>query len=368
MVLAVACAAFALIQIPVIKGVDPIVIAGIVKPGRCRVPILLSGQSELFLIDTGIEKSYVRADVKQKALKSDSKAVLTLGSVSIPLSTIPSQQSTVYQEFPPIGGIIGMDILSKVIFSIDYDKQEVTIWPEAAPGKELGAGFFKKDDEIASIPLLKDTGYLAPFIMTSLGEAVLDTGAVTSLLGKRATSSTDVLATSLSRPMEFFEMSAGKATQVVVRNLSLSGHEIFCQPMLLSDTTDVAVISAGLLGRRVLFDLPHKRVEYAVPSEIDRACSAIGSLLHGTVEEKKGELFLRAQSARNLGATKTPSVRIISIDGRKTGEWLAMFRKRDPATADLLRGAYDSLSKNGKVMVEHNGKPEALLLAPFLNP
>jgi hypothetical protein len=368
MILISACVLALAAQTPVTRGVEPVVIPALLNPGRCRISITIAGQPELFLIDTGIEKSYIRSDVKAKVLRADPKAVLTFGAGTIPVSSLPSQSSTVYQEFPPISGIVGMDVLSKVVFSIDFDKHQVMVWSDAVTGNDLGSGFFKPNEEIASIPLLLETGYLAPFVQTSLGEAVIDTGAAVSLLSKNATRSEDVLSTSLSRPMEFFETTAGRATRVVVKELLVGGREIFCQSMLLSDTTDVGVISATLLGRKVLFDIPHKRVEYAVPSDNDRACATFGALLHGTVEEKNGELFLRAQTAKNLGATKSPLVRILSIDGRKSTDWLEMFRNRDPRTPDELRKAFDSLSKKGRVMVEHNGKPEPLLLAPFLSP
>jgi hypothetical protein len=367
-VLLLLCLLFSRLQVPKSKDTTPVVFSGPVKAGRCRIPVELGGKSYLFLVDTGIEQSYLRPDVKVAILKQDKKAVLGLGGGSIPIDAIAAQESSVYQEFPPIGGIIGMDILSKVAFSIDYNKQEVSIWPAAATEADIELGVFADEHKSSTIPLISEPGYQSMFLQTSLGEAELDTGAVVSLLAKTASKSPEVLPTTLTRPMELFDGKAGKATQVVVRQIRLGDDNVFCQPMLLSDTTDVSVISANLFGRKILFDFPHKKLEYAIPSDTERACNAIGALLHGTVEARKSELFLKAQLARNLGATKDPWVRIASIDGRKGSEWLAMFQRRDPAVALALQRAYDSLSKSGKVMVEHDGKQEALYLAPYLNP
>lgn len=367
MLTAVAFLALSRPQTPVLKFTTPVVYKGVVKPGRCRIPLEVSGESHLFLVDTGIEKSYVRADVKASLLARDRKATISLGTTSLAVDTLSSPNSSVYNEIPVISGIIGMDILSKLAFSIDYDKGQVTIWPDVS-SEEMEKGTFAVGEKYATIPLISEPGYLSLFLMTSLGEAELDTGAAISLLPKSATSSPEVFATSLSKPLELFDGMAGRASQAIVRNLRVGEQDIFCQQFLLSDTANVGVISAGILGKKILFDFPHKRVVFAVPSESGRACASIGALLHGTVEARKGELFLKAQLAKNLGASKNPYVRIVSLDGRTSSEWLAMFLRRDERTADLLRNAYDSLSKTGKVIVEHDGKQERLLIAPYLNP
>ena len=358
----------AALQNPAEKVVTPTVIAGVVKPGRCRIPIAVAGKSYLFLVDTGLEKSYIRPDVKAYVLKLDKKATLSLAGGSIAISDLPSPEAAVYTEIPAVGGIIGMDILSKVAFGIDYDKQQLTLWPTDAKQSDIETSFFPAPQKFSSIPLITEPGYVSQFLQTSLGEAELDTGASVGLLAKSAASSPEVFATSLSRPLQLFDGTAGHASQAVVRHLKLGDVDVFCQQFLLSDTADVGVVAASVLGRRVLFDFPDKRVSFVSPSDEERGCSAIGSLLHGTVMAKNGELYLKAQMAKNLGATKNPWVRVVSIDGRKGSEWLSMFLRRDDALAGELRNAYDSLAKNGKVIVERNGKQETLLISPFINP
>src|SRR5256885_17013259 len=76
------------IQTPKLKLTTPVVIAGVVGAGRCRIPIDVAGKTYLFLVDTGIEKSYIRSDVKANALTRDPLAKLILGDISIAVAEI----------------------------------------------------------------------------------------------------------------------------------------------------------------------------------------------------------------------------------------------------------------------------------------
>jgi len=361
--LAFACALF---QQPFDKPSKPVVLSGPIKAGRCRIPLSVGGQTYLFLIDTGIEKSYIRGDAKAAILKRDEKALLSLAGSSVAVSDLPNQKSSVYLEIPQIAGVVGMDILSKIALSINYDKQQLTLWPENSAESDIEKAVFPKDQKLANISLIPEPGYLSLFMQTSLGECELDTGASLSLLARSATKSPEVFSTSINKPLELFEGGLGHASQVVVRDFQLGDDDMYCQPFLLSDSADVGVIAASQLSKTIYFDLPGKRVLFAVPTETEQACSAIGALLHGTVMDKNDELYLKAQLARNLGSTQSPWVRIVSIDGKKGSDWLSMYVHRDPSTADGLRKAYDSLSRDGKVIVERNGKQEQLLIAPYI--
>jgi hypothetical protein len=364
--LAVLCIALSR-QTPVLKPTAPVVISVPVAPGRCRVPVDVAGKTYLFLIDTGMEKSYIRADVKANALARDPKAELVLGAGSIPIADLPSQSSTVYLEVPAIAGIVGMDVLSKVAFTIDYDKQQLTVWPENAKQEDMVKGLLQPGQQMASIPLLSEQGYLSLFLQTSLGECELDTGAAVSLLAKAAAKSPEVFQTKLSQPMQLFDGTAGKATQAIVRRMSLGDENLFCQQVLVSDTTDVGVISPNLFGRKVLFDMPGKRVVFAASSPSEQACRTIGALLHGTVEEREGEPFLKAQLVKNLGPGQSPWVRIVSINGHKGSDLLTMLKSKDLLSAVILQKAYDSLATGGKVLIERKGKQESLFVAPYLS-
>lgn len=354
-------------QNPAAKPATPIVFAGVVGPGRCRIPIQFAKTNYLFLVDTGIETSYIRSDIKAQILKADPKAQLSLGDASVSLRSISTQDSTVYREFPPIAGIIGMDILSKVAFSVDYNTQQVTVWPDKADIGDMEKSVFGPHDKAGIISLISEQGYRSMFLQTSLGESELDTGAPVSMLAKTATESPEVFSTGISAPLELFDGTAGKATQVIVRNMQLGDQQIVCQPFLLSDTADVGVISPNLLGRKILFDFPHKEVEFVPPTGTDRACTAIASMLRGEVQVRKGDLFLKTQKARNLGVTEEQWTRVISIAGRKGSDWLKLFASNDPSTANDLQEAYEAVSRGGEVLVEENGKPTRLLVAPFIH-
>jgi hypothetical protein len=112
--------------------------------------------------------------------------------------------------------------------------------------------------------------------------------------------------------------------------------------------------------------MPGKKVMFLATSPSEQACNAIGSLLHGAVVERKGEMFLKVQLIKNLGTGQTPWVRIVSINGHRGSELLAMLKSKDLLSATILQKSYDSLAGSGKVLIERNGKQESLFVAPYI--
>ena len=354
------------LQGPALKVTSPILFRGSVSPGRCRVPLLLGDQMYLFLIDTGIDHSYIRFDVKHKLLIESPDEKLVFGSGSIPVKKMQAVDSTLYREIPPVAGIVGMDLLKHERFTIDYVGQTLTLWPTDKDLPEMSDSVGGDKDRIVTIDLIDEENTPSMFVNTSLGEAELDTGAMLSLLPKTASTSPEVLATKISQPLELFDGTAGRATQAFVRNLSIGSQQIFCQQVLLSDTVNVGVISPSLFAKRVLFDFPNKKIVFAEPDPSWMACKTIGTLVHGMVEERNGEPFLKAQLAKNMGPKSSPWVRIVSIDGHKGSDLLKMLKDKDSLAATIVQHAYDSLAKGGIVLIEHDGKQEKLYVQPFL--
>src|SRR2546423_910060 len=119
-----------------------------------------------------------------------------------------------------------------------------------------------------------------------------------------------------------------------IRKFHLSGASsgwTFCRTLPLRSTTKS---SRSLYGRRrrqrrILFDMPEKKVMFAVPSPSEQACNAIGSLLHGSVAEKSGEMYLKVQLIKNLGPGQSPWVRIVSVNGHKGSGLFSMLKEKD---------------------------------------
>jgi len=342
----------------------PIVLSGALSPGRCRVWVDLAGDKYLFLVDTGMDHSYIRPDLKQNALAKDPNAKIAIADASVPVSKFDTQSSSLYRERPYVGGLLGMDILGKLAFTIDYDSQQVTVWPPAYPADQMEEDLGKS---ITKLSLLSEPNTTLQFFNTSLGLAQLDTGAAISLLPKTANASPEVFPTKISQPLELFEGVTGKATQSVVRKLAIGDQDLFCQMLLVSDTVDVGVISPNIFSRKVLFDFPNHQIEFSQLSSSDQACRALGAVLHSTVEDRNGEPYMRTQSIKNLGPGQFTWVRVVSINGHKGHDLLTMLENKDLLSATILQNAYDSLANGGTVIVDNGSKQERLYVAPFIH-
>ena len=346
----------------------PITLTGPIQPGRCRVSLDLDGHPRLFLIDTGLEHSYIRPDVKRNVLAKNPNAQLAVGPASIAISDLTTPNSTLYQEVPAVAGVIGLDVLSKIVFGIDYRGHKLTIWPSST--KDAGQDWLLQDpksQQPVKIPLEVDQGSDVPFVATEYGTCELDTGATITLLPKGAANSTSVIPSNVTENLELFDGTAGHANQAIANELEIGHESFFCSPVLVGDQVDVGVFAPSLLGDRVLFDLPHHRISYAGPrAETADAEYALTTLFHTTVQARDGHLYLLARGPA-LDKSTDPWTKLISINGHNADDLLGLFLKKDTQACIILLHAYNAMPTGCKVVVDHAGKQTTIIMSPFLS-
>lgn len=347
---------------------SPVVLSGPIQPGRCRVAIDLDGHLRLFLIDTGLEHSYIRLDVKRNVLAKDPKAQLTVGTASIAVSDLTTPDSTLYQEVPAVAGVVGLDVLSKIVFGIDYRDRKLTVWP--AKSKDAGKDWVLQDSrsqQSIDIPLDIEEGSDVPFVATEYGTCELDTGATITLLPKGAANSTSVIPTNVTQNLELFDGTAGHANQAIANELEIGHQSFFCSPVLVGDQVDVGVFAPSLLGDRVLFDLPNHRISYAGPRpETADAEYALTTLFHTPVQARNGHLYLLARGPA-LDKSTDPWTKLISINGHSADDLLKLFLMQNTQACLIMLHAYNAMPTGCKVVVDQAGKQNTILMSPFLS-
>ncbi len=347
---------------------EAVTLSGPIQPGRCRVTLDLDGHPRLFLIDTGLEHSYIRPDVKLNVLAKNPKAQLSVGPASIAVSSLTTPESTLYQEVPAVAGVVGLDVLSKIVFGIDYKNRKLTVWP--ANTKDPGKDWLLEDpksQEPINIPLDIEEGSNVPFVATEYGTCELDTGATITLLPKGAANSTSVISTNVTENLELFDGTAGHANQAIANELEIGHESFFCSPVLVGDQVDVGVFAPSVLGSRVLFDLPNHRITSAGPRrETADAEYALTTLFHTSVQARNGHLYLLARGPAMDKATD-PWTKLVSINGHKADDLLRLFLKKDTQACIIMLHAYNAMPAGCKVVVDHAGKQTTITMSPFLS-
>jgi hypothetical protein len=320
----------------------PTQVKGLIDPGRCRIRIPIAGREYTLLVDTGNQGSHLRRDVKAQILRDDPAATLTLGSGSVPVKGLDTGDSTIYDEYPPIEGILGMDVLADLVIGIDYRNKNLVILP-------TGGGDWIGRDATA-VPLLYEEDTTCPYVATQFGTSVLDTGATVSLMPKDATSSASIVKTRITRPLELFDASPGDVTLAIATKLEVADRTLFCAPVLLSDVADRGVVAPSLLADRIVIDLADRQLwRPAKTRSATTLCQALSLLFRERVFEDKGGLYLDASLA---GLPKKEFAKIVSVNGRTAADLLALFERRDPKAPEIMRNMFNALRTGCKAVMQ----------------
>ena len=332
-------------------------------PGRCRVALNLDGHPRLFLVDTGLEHSYLRGDVKKNVLARNPQAEMAFGPASVAIASLETPDSTLYREVPAVAGVVGLDVLSKVAVGIDYLGGEVIVWPAGKHEADETDWVKTAGTDAKTLDIGTPAGGDAPFVRTGFGDCELDTGATISLVPASASNSPSLMSTKLSSDLELFDGTAGRATQAIASEFQVGGESLFGCPVLIGDKAATGVFAPSALGRKVVIDIPNHRLIYAERTPVDDACVALSSLLKTPVVMMKGRLHMLA--SRPSESKRDPWAELISVNGRSAEDVLALYQKRDPEACVVLEHAYAKLPTGCKVVIQKDGKPSTILVGSF---
>ncbi len=342
---------------------SPIEIPCDLETGYCFVTIQIDSKPYNFLVDTGNTDSYISRTALRAIARSDKHASFTIGPVTVPVASLSILTKAEDKLALKPDGYLGMDVLSKLIFGIDYEKGQFLVWPAGANRDVAMQWVTSRGLGAISEGVAGPQGDNRLFIPSGYGgDLCIDTGMNTMLLPENPAKEKDFVDSGIVTPMRIFDRGIGKVKiEVIPHPAGLPAMLDNLPVFVTSHPMPYGVCGAVLLGPRLLVDGLNKTICKTVGQDDSFEFWTAMAFIYPFVNVIDGKLYIpvnhdTAPHVADKDLPKEGRMEIVSINGISIADLFATYSKHDGAGSQTLKKIIVAVRKGCKADILVDGR------------
>jgi len=317
---------------------------------QCDINLQIAGKEYKFLIDTGNDKSYISSEMRKEIAASEKPPFLKLGNLLAPVLQFEDLSKFSLHVVSGVDGVLGMDMLAKLAFGIDYQNKKFFVWP---------AGHVMTSNAIEWLGSHTTTFIVVPmatmpnddrfYVRSQYGYLTLDTAAPLSLLPSAPDQQKTFLTTGIHHKIDVFNMTLPDTEVKVAGLLQADGLSLENYPVLIcKDLQGIGAVSGAMFGPRILIDGPAQTITVAPQRTPDEEFTmTLQVLTMGDAYLENGKVYVPVDTD-DVPKKLVPEDKrwqIIAINKVKLDDLRAMYNNHDPKTGQVVRDIIKALDK-----------------------